>query len=758
MGFGPKVVRRAIAVAVLAALPFASTAWADEGAAEASSAQLSPGDAIADYVQMAANVRGVAVDRPSMEDGDPLAGLIAAAERADELRRQSIASISEQEWTRARRALPAIGDLLPRDIDGPEDVRFDDAAMRTILGGVSALDLDQAAMTQATLEIAAALDELLLVLESGEVPQQAGATSTLGEVVVDNGSDGTCDDVYDRPVFLIIDTCGNDRYLAPAGGADGLGPVPISIVVDTVGNDEAVEGYGWSGFEAPSVGAASNGGIAIFVDVAGDDRWGTGTGAHLGGSGLLGGFGIMVDTEGDDRWLASGFLAPGGKFGTGHFAGTGLLVDVSGHDTYRGDTFQQGSGWFGDSLGMLIDLQGNDIYDDVSTYAQGSGGVGGTGVLYDGAGDDRYYAGSVFEQGGAACGGIGILLDADGNDTYEEPAGFSQGMAATGIAATGCSDETGLGLGQRALDLLPSEIASLLDAAMIDETMRALPLGAVGILADGGGDDFYRSGWYGQGVQVGNAAGIVLDVSGNDRYVAAHCGQASGSGVSGPCVLGLSSPGIAALLDGTGDDAYEQGSWYGTETETGQGAGYGGSVVVLWDGSGSDTYTSPARDGGGFQTRGDHGVLVDLDPPPDKPDDYELPAPNIDPDDVDSATIGALRTGYRSLCWVEDQSWGCGWTWTSATGETDGFASLYQHGSFRETTDDSQVELIMDDAARAAALQVDFGDGCTISLGYGATETSTTQYSASSQGTSTGVVCSTVLGPESHSWGYSYSY
>lgn len=733
-----------------------STAWADDGAGDASNGLRSTGDAITDYVQMAAEARGVAVNRPSIRGDDPLAGLIAAAERAEDLRRQGIASVSEQDWALARDALPAIGDLLPREVDGPEDVRFDDVAMQTILGAISALHIDQDALAGAAVEIAVALDGLLLDLERGEVPQQRSAMSTLGEVVIDDGSDGTCDDVYDRPVFLIIDTCGNDRYLAPAGGADGLGPVPIAIVVDTAGDDEAVEGYGWfSGTEAPSVGAASNGGIAVFVDTAGDDRWGTGSGAHLGGSGLLGGFGVMVDTEGDDQWLAGGFLAPGGKFGAGHFAGTGLLVDVAGHDIYRGDTFQQGSGWFGDSLGMLVDLEGDDSYDDVSTYAQGSGGVGGVGILYDGAGDDRYYAGSVFEQGGAACGGIGILIDAEGNDTYDEPAGFSQGMAATGLAATGCSDETGVGLGQRALDLLPPEITSLLDAAMIDETLRSLPLGAVGILADGAGDDSYRSGWYGQAVQVGNAAGLLLDVTGNDRYVATHCGQASGSGVSGPCSFGLSSPGVAALVDGAGDDVYEQLSWYGTGTETGQGAGYGGSIVVLWDGDGSDSYSSSARDGGGFQTRGDHGLLVDLSPPPEDPDDYDLPSPNIDPEVLDPAP--ALHRGFRSLCWTEGQDWGCGWAWTSDSGDTDGFAWLLQQGSYRQTTDPAQVDLIMDGAARLATLRVDFGDGCTIAIGYGATESSTNTHWSSSQGRSTGLACSNVVGPENHSWGSRYS-
>lgn len=699
------------------------------------------GTSLADHVEAAARVRDTTVTASAPAGGSPVTALVHAAEQADGLRRQAIAGTSADDWAQARAALPAIADLLPTEITGPEDVRFDDAAMAAVLDATRALDVDQTLMAQAAADVAAAMDAVVLAAAAGQPVLAPPGTSSLGAVVVDDGSDGTCDDVYDESVFIVIDTCGNDVYHAPAGGADGLGAVPIAIVIDTAGNDHAVEG-GWQSGDVPSVGAASNGGIALFVDTSGHDRWGTGAGSHIGGSGLLGGFGLMLDAAGDDQWMASGFLSAGGKFGAGHFAGSGVLIDVEGDDQYSGDTFQQGSGWFGDSLGLLVDLAGNDSYSDISTYAQGSGGVGGTGLLYDGAGDDRYVAGSVFEQGGAACGGIGLLVDRSGDDVYDEPAGYSQGMAATGLAATGCGDEAGGGLGDRVAGLLPPELRELLDVGLVDDALTTLPLGAVGVLADGAGDDRYSSGWYGQAVHVGNAAGLLLDAGGADVYSATHCGQASGSGISGPCSMGVSSPGVAALVDAAGNDRYEQYSW---TSDTGQGAGYGGSIVLLWDGSGTDTYSSSARDGGGFQQRGESGLVIDLLPPSSQ--GYETPvAPGIDPGEP--GTADALSPpGLEQLCWIGLDTWGCGWEHSSPAGVSAG-GYLLQDDLFRFTDRREAVTLVMDGSAMTAGLRISFDDGCHVALAYRAT---TTEYSDggshSTSGGATGSGCAAPIGP-----------
>lgn len=673
-------------------------------------AAIATANGLAGYVRSAAGAVGTSLVAVAPPVGDPVSGLVAAATHADSLRRQAVAAVTPQQWARAGAAGDAIVRLLdPRAVHSAADVRFDQAALNELTTAAD-LPIDQKAMWQATLEISVAVDRLLNSLHAGYPISSKSYPTPLGEVVIDSGP-APCDSTYTERAFIVIDTCGNDTYSSPAGGADGLSAVPTAVVVDTDGDDHAAEAE-----STPSIGAAVNGGLAVFVDQTGNDQWGIGSGSLIGGVGSTGGLGFMADLAGNDSYAASGFLAPGGKFGSGQLAGVGLLVDAQGNDTYSADTFQQGSGWFGDAVGILADLAGDDSYNDISTYSQGSGGVGGLGVLYDNSGSDHYNAYSVFEQGGAACGGIGVLLDGAGDDQFVEGAWFSQGAAATGLAATGCGDEGGSGLADRALALLPPEARDLIPG-VVRGALDELPLGAVGVLADLAGNDSYQAGSFQQGVSVGSAAGLLLDGGGDDTYKAGFCSQAFGSAGPTPCYqVTPSGPGVAVLADSSGDDSYAT-DW--SSPTTNQGAGYGGSIVVLFDGDGTDAYDSGVVDGGGFQSRGDNGLAIDLVPTPDDPTDYELPGAPTPPTVPSAPAVpDPSSSRYNFVYLFGDTSFVYAYVMPNGTGYAQAYD--YSTGKLRSSR---TVSITTEPKMSAVALSIGFAD-CRFDAAYVATHDS----------------------------------
>ncbi len=150
----------------------------------------------------------------------------------------------------------------------------------------------------------------------------------------------------------------------------------------------------------------------------------------------------------------------------------------------------------GQRIALLLDLGGNDTY---AGYAVPLNETQGISVVIDFEGDDVYEAGPL----GLAAGrlGVGMLVDCAGDDQYRLAAG-SGGAGFAGI----------------------------------------------GLLVDQAGNDRYTGARFTQGAAIGGI-GLLMDRSGNDDYT----GFGYAIGFGGPL-------GIGAVVDLTGDDAYQCGN------------------------------------------------------------------------------------------------------------------------------------------------------------------------------------------------------
>jgi len=386
-------------------------------------------------------------------------------------------------------------------------------------------------------------------------------------------------------------------------------------------------------------------GVAVLVDLGGDDRY---AGRYASTPRLGMGASVVIDVRGDDVYgddqpdltdpgttretgwdNARGFTQGAGLFGVG------VLVDGDGQDVYRASVYAQGAGYFG--VGVLWDLAGADRYQ-LGTFGQGAGYFG-NGVLVDGAGDDAYgvYATGM---GVGKPGGHGLALDLAGDDRYvcyhaadgdELPDAYPDHLGFTGRTPYARGDAyhysnvcqgAGWGFRHEWVDgeaLWMGGLGALVDlgdgADVHEADVFAMGMGFVygfGFLYDGGGDDSYRSFWWGPGASahmgvalfledggdddlyVTRASGTwgfdwgsswVVDTGGNDRYGGhIHYGEAYTFGHS-------------YFLDLAGDDAYNTGlaprgdALFGAVRVGSPGRRQVGAFLDL--GSGTDTYGDP---------------------------------------------------------------------------------------------------------------------------------------------------------------------
>jgi hypothetical protein len=298
---------------------------------------------------------------------------------------------------------------------------------------------------------------------------------------------------------------------------------PAPFLLLDLGGDDRYEAAAAGTFDRP---------VSIAIDLDGDDVYETAdTASPAFGAGLLG-VGILIDEAGDDRYHGAHLALGAG------FCGIGLLVDRAGNDRYDALTHAQGAGQFG--AGMLVDLRGTDTYHAFQKI-QGFGGVRGAGLLLDREGDDRYVADDTIHRYPSA-------------QSSEHNANLAQGF----------------GFGKR--------------ADFVDGHSLA---GGLGILLDGGGNDAYSCGIFGQGCAYWYGIGLLLDAGGDDAYDGVWYVQGSAAHFA-----------IGALLDDRGDDRYH------ATMNMAIGAGHDFSVGVLHDRAGDDLYQAPNLSLGGGNANG----------------------------------------------------------------------------------------------------------------------------------------------------------
>jgi len=299
-----------------------------------------------------------------------------------------------------------------------------------------------------------------------------------------------------KDVAAIVDVGGDDVYLEGTVSVER----PILIIIDLAGNDR-YEG------KLPGIQGSAIIGGSILVDCAGNDIY---WGQDVAQGSALGGVGILVDMAGDDQYL--GYRRVQGQA----IGGVGILLDYGGRDDYRAAMWAQG---FGGPLGfgLIDDLDGDDHY-----Y------VGGR--FYDSYPETPGYDG--WGQGvgagirGAANGGIGVLLEGNGDDVYEFDY-FGQGggyWLAIGLARDFAGNDQRLGATLNAYNR----------SNRTQQRFQRFGNGwgchyAVGVLIDDLGNDSYDGSIMGTGFGWDLSVGYLLEMSGDDQYLA-RVGGVQGQG------------------------------------------------------------------------------------------------------------------------------------------------------------------------------------------------------------------------------------
>ena len=326
--------------------------------------------------------------------------------------------------------------------------------------------------------------------------------------------------------LLILDTGGDDTYLG-CGGTTSVDHA-ITVIIDLCGNDRYLQDNKLATQELKQVADRKTRRITPST------------------GGAVFGYAFVLDVEGDDIYRSLSLTQGAGYFGVG------ALVDIAGDDRYECYTSGQGSANWG--IGLLIDRAGNDRYYCFST-AQGFGGTKGYGLLLDVSGDDVYLAEDTtidfpspqtdkhnvslaqgagygrradYTDGRSLAGGIGVLMDGAGNDRYSCGV-FGQGVGywyGLGILSDGDGDDIYEGVWY---------------------VQGASAHFAVGVLEDVSGNDRYIATMnMAQGAGHDFSLGWLIELSGNDSYRAPNLSLGGGN-----------ANGIGIFWDAAGDDQYE---------------------------------------------------------------------------------------------------------------------------------------------------------------------------------------------------------
>jgi len=365
--------------------------------------------------------------------------------------------------------------------------------------------------------------------------------------VIDLGGD----DVYregsanfQRPVLVVIDLAGNDRYEGTQPGIQGGAVLGISMLIDVAGSDV---------YRAQDVAQGSAlCGVGMLIDFAGDDQY---LGLRRVQGHALGGVGILVDRAGGDRYHAAmwdqGFGAP---------LGFGVLDDLEGADHYYTgglypDSYPETPGYEGWGQGVGAGLR--QVAD------------GGIGVILDGGGDDLYEY-DYISHGGGYWLGLGFARDFAGNDrrlggTQKAYGGGprSEPMFQRFSCGFGCHYALGFCFDDEGEDSYGG-------------TIMALGFGwdmSMGFLCDFAGSDRYEgTGGSTEGNGAQASLGVLFDYTGNDVYVGDNQGYASPSISYHP--MPSCGGNFSFVIDYGGKDSYGCGAQDNTYNQRGAAGGF----------------------------------------------------------------------------------------------------------------------------------------------------------------------------------------
>ncbi len=343
-----------------------------------------------------------------------------------------------------------------------------------------------------------------------------------------------------RPVLVVIDLEGDDKYIGKKPGIQGAAVMGISVLIDREGNDT---------YQAVDVAQGSAlCGVGILIDFGGDDTF---VGLRRAQGTALGGVGILVNRDGNDRYRAAMWSQ-----GFGHPLGFGLLADLDGDDHYYTGGLYPNSypetpgyeGW-GQGVGSGIRQVAN----------------GGIGVILDGGGDDVYEY-DYFSHGGGYWTGMGFARDFAGNDRRvggTKTAYHGGRRAERDFVRFGCGWACHYALG-----FLFDDAGDDLYTGTIMSTGFAWDL-AVAYLIDFDGNDTYH-GNQGNGAQAG--LGVLFDYNGDDQYHGNRQGYAAPTMTYHP--IREAGGNFSFLIDYGGNDKYGSGAQNNSYLQRGSRGGF----------------------------------------------------------------------------------------------------------------------------------------------------------------------------------------
>ncbi len=308
-------------------------------------------------------------------------------------------------------------------------------------------------------------------------------------------------DTISQPFLISLDPGGEDYYNCNAAVSEAI-IRPVSIIVDVKGNDR----YG-DGGEGTTV-CSSSWGLSYILDMEGDDQY------YSGGAGLafsVAGCSVLDDRSGDDKYICSG------EYGLAvAFFGHSLLVDHTGNDEYRSGSYSMG---FGGSKGVALhlDYHGNDKYLTPSSFftqgaskgrwADATDGFcmgGGIGILVDCKGDDEYSS-EGFSLGASYYYGLGLFADIDGADRYNSVSHSMGAAVHTSLAVF--ADHSG-----------NDKYNSDSDSLRLTQSNGYGRDRSAAFFIERSGDDEYRFGNKSFGVGDIHSLGLAVEIAGNDSY------------------------------------------------------------------------------------------------------------------------------------------------------------------------------------------------------------------------------------------------
>lgn len=295
---------------------------------------------------------------------------------------------------------------------------------------------------------------------------------------------------------LLVDGGGHNRWTASSHAqAHAIGGVAVLL-----------SGSGQDQFTAQTHSQASAGpqGIAVLIDVAGNDRYtlnntpllrpspqlperntsmGQGAGRGLradsvGGDTTPGGIGLLLDLAGDDHYSAQVFAQ-----GVGYQEGLGLLVDEGGNDNFEAAWYAMGAAAHQGAGVLLKRGEGADTYQASHSMAMGAAHDLSVGVMIDEAGDDFYRAGDL-SLGAAHDNSTALFMDASGNDRYEVRAPTCRALGAAHLSEWGRAPEDFVNLGifidQGGTDFYPKHCADSANNAVWSSQLGGTAVGMDG--------------------------------------------------------------------------------------------------------------------------------------------------------------------------------------------------------------------------------------------------------------------------------------